>query len=331
MKKFFREGDEPMKKENKNNKKLASAFAMFMLSAAMLGTATYAWFTMNKVVKVTNMQVKAKADQGLLINEVAAAGDSHWDEEATTSQSTGIQLHATSTANTGTWYAAYSKKSNDAAAATQGSGSANLVDGYHELGTTGWTTAVADVISASAGTSALTQVTYIDKNASGYQDGEGYYVKYTYYLKSSDDAITCSLASGGQSLQIKNVTVEGNDYTGSGTVGDLDAALRVAIVMGNKAYIYAPVTGATTTYYVNASSTPTTPLTGDQATALTSIPAVTDDGTPFYVYLYFEGEDAKLKTDNVTSTLDNLIVSFELELVDNDAVVTDNGVDVPTP
>jgi hypothetical protein len=320
-----------MRKQNKFSakKKLASAVAMLMVSTVMLSSATYAWFTMNKEVSVTNLQVKAKADQGLLINEIADYSDSHWDEEATTSQAKGIQLHATSTANTSNWYVAYSKKSNTAAAATEGTASDDLTpDGYKTLGTD-YTTAVQDLISASAGTSGLTQVTYVDKDGdSTYDDGEGYYVKYTYYLKSSADAITPALTAGGESLQIKDVTVTGNNFTGSGTVEDLDAALRVAVVVNNKAYIFAPVTGATSSYYVNAGSTATTPLTGSGITDIASIPSVTTDGTPVYVYLYFEGEDAKLKTDNVTSTLDNLTVSFKFALVENESAVECNGVDV---
>lgn len=323
-----------MKKKNSPMRKLVAAIALLALSTVSLIGSTYAWFTMNKTVSVTNMQVQAKADQGLLINEVADAGDNHWDELATTNQSSGIQLHATSTANTTTWYAAYSKRSNDAAAATQGSGSQYLVDGYHELGTTGWITAIETVQAAVAGTSAKQEVTYIDKDGdSTYDEGEGYYVKYTYYLKSSGEAITTSLAASAagavnQSLQIKNVTVTNNTFTGSGSVDDLDAALRVAIVIGGKAYIYAPVAGATSPYYVNASSTATTVLTGDQATASITIPAVTSNGYEFYVYLYFEGEDAKLKTDNVISSLDNVTVAFDLALVDNTTAATDNGVSV---
>ncbi len=288
---------------------------------------------MNKEVSVTNMQVQARADQGLLINEVATAGDQNWDELATTSQTTGIQLHATSTADTKTWYVAYSTKSNNAAA-TAGSGSQYLTsDGYRTLGTTSFSTAV-ETVAAVAGSNAKQEITYVDKDAdSAYDLGEGYYVKYTYYLKSSADAITTSLDSGTgkQSLQIKGVSVTNNNNVGvSGTIEDLDAALRVAIVIGGKAYIYAPVTGATGTYFVNASSTATTVLTGNQATAPITIPAVTSDGYEFNVYLYFEGEDAKLKTDNVTTSLDNVIVSFKLALVDNTSAASDNGVAVPT-
>ena len=319
-------------KKNKNTRKLLGAVGMLSVSAAMLVSSTFAWFTMNKTVQATNMRVQAKADQGLLINEVATAGDSNWDELATTNQTTGIQLHATSTADTKTWYVAYSKKSNTAAAAAKGAASTDLTsDGYKTLGTAPFATAVSTV-DAIAGSNAKQEITYVDKDAgTDYDPGEGYYVKYTYYLKSSADEITCSLDAGRQSLHINNVNVTNNENTGVvDPVEDLDAALRVAIVINNKAYIYAPVTGATTSYYVNAGSTATTTLSGDQATAMTKIPSVTENGTPVYVYLYFEGEDAKLKTDNVTSTLDNVTVSFDLSLVDNTAAATDNGVAVPS-
>ncbi len=320
-----------MRKKNSATRKLVASIALLAISATSLFGSTYAWFTMNKEVSVTNMQVQAKADQGLLINEVATAGDSNWDELATTTQSAGIQLHATSTAETKTWYVAYSKRSNNAAAATAGSGSEYLTsEGYRTLGTSPFATAV-ETVAAVAGSNARQDITYVDKDAdSVYDPGEGYYVKYTYYLKSSSDAITCGLGAGGQSLNIENVAVTNNTFTGSGTIEDLDAALRVAIVVNGKAYIFAPVSGATSSYYVNASSTATTTLSGSQPTAMTNIPAVTADGTPVYVYLYFEGEDAKLKTDNVISTLDNVIVSFNFKLVDNTSAVTDNGVTVPT-
>ena len=54
--------------KKKTNKKLISALGMFMLSAAMLGTSTYAWFTMNKEVQVTGLQMKTKVGSNLLIS-----------------------------------------------------------------------------------------------------------------------------------------------------------------------------------------------------------------------------------------------------------------------
>lgn len=42
---------------NKTKRKLISAIAMLAVSAAMLATSTYAWFTMNKEVEVRNLTV----------------------------------------------------------------------------------------------------------------------------------------------------------------------------------------------------------------------------------------------------------------------------------
>jgi len=177
-----------------------------------------------------------------------------------------------------------------------------------------------------AGSNAQREITYVDINSnSTYDDGEGYYVKYTYYIKSSADAITCGLTAGAQNLNIAAVRATGN----SGSA-DLDKALRVAVVVNGKAYIFAPITTTTTSYYVAAGNTATTVLSGAQATSLTTIPATTANGVPVYIYLYFEGEDANLKTQFVTNTLDDLTVEVDFELVTNETAATDNGITVPT-
>ena len=305
-------------------KKLIVPFIMLMISALLLSTSTFAWFSMNATVQTTNMQVKAVADQGILINEIATATDSHWDNTCTTNQTEGIKLHATSTANTSTWYVAHSKVSNNSASATSGTVSTNLTaEGYQTLGTSPYTIST-ETVSASAGSNAQHDIAYVDKDSSGsYSNGEGYYVKYTYYLKSSAEELTLNTAAGGRNVNISEISVTGNTAS-----VDLDKSLRVAVVVNSKAYIFAPLSGATTTYYVAASSTATTVLdhTTPQATALTTLPAVTADGVPVYIYLYFEGEDTNLKTDNITSTLDSLIVDVSFSLVTNETAVTDNGV-----
>lgn len=57
------------KVENKKtNKKLVSAGAMFLLSAAMLGSATYAWFTMSREVEVKNIQMTATTPEDIQIS-----------------------------------------------------------------------------------------------------------------------------------------------------------------------------------------------------------------------------------------------------------------------
>lgn len=87
---------------------------------------------------MTNMQVKATAEEGLLVNEVSTYNDTHWDEEATANQPTGaaaINLYPTSTKNGTAWVHANSLKSNNAAGVTAANAkSANLTaDGYTSL------------------------------------------------------------------------------------------------------------------------------------------------------------------------------------------------------
>ena len=52
----------------KKMRRLIPAIAMLLVSAVMLSTASFAWFTMNEAVTATGMQVKAKASGNLLIS-----------------------------------------------------------------------------------------------------------------------------------------------------------------------------------------------------------------------------------------------------------------------
>lgn len=70
-----------MKRNNAQNtsakKKLIPAVAMFTASAVMLSTATYAWFTMNKEVQVTGLNMTATAGRSLEISLGEITGNTH--------------------------------------------------------------------------------------------------------------------------------------------------------------------------------------------------------------------------------------------------------------
>ncbi|MCI5974510.1 MAG: hypothetical protein MRZ13_00290 [Clostridiales bacterium] len=51
----------------KKLKKLIPAFCMLLVSVAMLGTSTFAWFSMNKAVSATGMQITAKSESVYLL------------------------------------------------------------------------------------------------------------------------------------------------------------------------------------------------------------------------------------------------------------------------
>ena len=101
----------------------------------------------------------------------------------------------------------------------------------------------------------------------------------------------------------------------------MDASLRVAITIGGGTYIYAPVTGATLSYYVNGASSVTTATdataTVNTLTAVSGIPEnLTTQPLEACVYIYFEGEDAECKSDNITSTLDSLQLTIDFGTVE---------------
>lgn len=313
---------------NKTKRKLISAIAMLAVSAAMLATSTYAWFTMNKEVEVRNLTVQAKAEGGLLIAETV---NGVWDEAANTlaeSDDAKVALFPTSTANTSAWYHATSKSAANAANASQSGASELKSEGYTEL-----ELASEEIQAAVAGSNGKKDVYYVDSGEAGYDEADAkYYVKYVYYLKTSTEGTTnLGLTSGSQNVNISVVSVEGNENS-----TDLNKAIRVGIEIGGKFYIFAPIDGATGTYFVNATtettainssaSTHDTPMS--VATALTSLPGMNGDPIPVYIYMWYEGEDENCKSENVAATLDELTVKIEFKLVTLDADVEDVGIEI---
>ena len=313
---------------SKTRRKLISSIGMLLVSATMLATSTYAWFTMNKEVEVRNLTVQAKAEGGLLIAETT---DGVWDEAANTvaeEDGAKVALFPTSTNNTSSWYHATSKSAANAANASQNGASELKSEGYTELELD------SEVIqTAVAGSNGQKEVFYKDSGETGYDEADAkYYIKYTYYLKTSTEGTTSlGLTSGSQNVNISVVNVEGNENS-----TDLNKSMRVGVAIGGKFYIFAPISGATGTYFVNATtettaidssaSTHDAPMT--IATGLTSLPGI--NGTPeeVNIYMWYEGEDENCKSENVTATLDELTVKVEFKLVTLNADAEDVGIEI---
>lgn len=294
-------------------KKIMASASMLVVSSIMLSTATYAWFTMNKEVSVTNMQVKAVAEDGLLVNEVSTANSTTWDDEATAAQDadSAVLLHPSSTTDGLTWYHAASKKSNTAASASSGSVSGDLVGGAYT--TLSGLTAITgmSVSTPTAGSVAARSTMGTSATAEA-----GYYVHYTYYLKSAGAEV--DLTDPANTLSIKSVSAT---LPGTPASAGLDPSVRVGIQLNDDFYIYAPVAGYTSSYYVAAGSTATTPIAGTTATAtdLETLPANGSAGTPVEVYIWYEGEDAGCKSDNAQATaLDNIEIAITFSLTTAD-------------
>ena len=56
-------------KKRRGFSKLIPAACMLLISATTLVSSTYAWFTMNKTVSVTGMELKTKVGANLLISD----------------------------------------------------------------------------------------------------------------------------------------------------------------------------------------------------------------------------------------------------------------------
>jgi hypothetical protein len=329
------------KRKNSAIKKLVPAAGMLALSASMLATSTYAWFTMNKSVEVTGMKLKAQAEKGILINEMAGNGtvgegnsavdNGTWSESAL-AESTVNALRPASTANFTAWWHANSKKTNTEAGVNAGgngvdNNTVQLTGGGYYSNITyveNGATVLKHDTAATADTNCASTVYYTDGTGAntGYDDGEGFYVKYTYYIKSSsNDGLTVST---GNLQATVTAALQGN-----GAAQDLDKALRVGVkVAGDtKATVFAPVANSTTTAYKVTGDTAgtanslveVTPIAGGTATSINAaavdLPKVTEDGLAVDVYVWFEGEDANCMSDNLAATLN----AYQIDITFTDA------------
>ena len=284
----------------KKTKIIIPALGMLLLSTAASVTGTVAWFSMNNFVNATNMNITAKAENGIVISNEA---QSTWTNSAEASHKAAVAVRPTSTKDASTWCHSTSNDANDE----------NTGNPY---------TMITPVLDSTTGAG------YINDNGTeGYQSsGENadsnYYLLNSFYIKSSAEAIT-------KTIYVTNVTATNGDNPSS---ANLDKALRVLVKSGSSALVYAPFAGATLSYQVCtavSNDTPTKqavtainpnaaavqngdPNPGKDQVLLTdhSIPAFSSDSpVKIDVYLYIEGEDENCKSANLTATLDNLNVS----------------------
>lgn len=148
-------------------------------------------------------------------------------------------------------------------------------------------------------------------------EATGYYAKFGFKIRSAAQAV----AMTNVKLRIDSVTVTPPTTQLSAA---LNKALRVAVVYGTQAFIFAPLEVDTTEFfnggntytfaptYSDPTSVTVYKAAGTQEFTLTSntIPA-SDTGIDVFVYVYFEGEDANCKSSNITASLDDIGVSVQ--------------------
>jgi hypothetical protein len=294
-------------KKTSARKKLLPAAGSLLISAAMLSTSTYAWFTMNKEVSVTGMKLKAQATDGIVISgDNKATWTTDWD----VAMSTGIELYPTSTngAVSPSWAVAYSKDFDDANKNQSGSGA------YTDL-------SINYDATLASGTTFTSTVDGVGKAGSPTRN---YVLKKTFWIKSTGEQ-TWDHAG----LNIDEVTATATTESGSGTA-NLNKALRVLVVVSNanasetSSFIYAPFVGHDDDTKFKNTTTLTLKESDDQSvTAITDIPNVNDGAIRVDMYMYYEGEDENCKSSNIAAvSVDTLTVSAKFSTTDDPSTHT---------
>lgn len=195
----------------KNIKKLIPAFCMLLVSVVLLGSSTYAWFSMNRTVKTDGLDITAKADYVYLL---AIEKNTTTAKDATTALDTmqkapDSYTSVTFTAPTNTTLSPAAPK-----AAVTGAPTAAVVGNWY----------TAEGQSTSDGTKK--DGTDHDLTAAGGTDAyafDKYVIKKTMYLTLAKD-------SSGTKLK---VALNDMTATGAATATDL-SAIKVMIVCGDK-------------------------------------------------------------------------------------------------
>lgn len=180
-----------------------------------------------------------------------------------------------------------------------------------------WSHATADKASnsaAKAGTYGDVTAAVLGEQKTTYQANNGYVLMQPFEIRSTSED------RPAKGIYVSNVVVTNASH-------DLDASLRVGVRLVPKtdnaaevAYIYAPVSGATTSYtWTNGTTTHAVALaqygtTGDTNSQIinkdTEIPAVEGDAIDVEIYVWYEGEDGKLYSDNYIASALHVSVEF---------------------
>lgn len=279
-------------------KQLLAAVAMVLVAAVALGSSTYAWFVASGTVKAEGMKVQAQSDGGLVINYHGGA----WGASATAGMTQKRDLKPTSTKDLQNWYTAR--------AAAPNAATANLATG-------------------GVVTSSFAHSTGKDDS----DNGEGCYNNPYGLVKWFE------IRSATKENIPKGLCVESIDVSGKSK--NMSTALRVGVACTYKDYsqndsdavttynIYAPVSLDETDtgnqpskeynviepkegggYQYSTTKFKVSDVGKGTAIVPSTIEISNTNATTVYIYVWFEGEDHNLFSDNFNSEELSVTVNF---------------------
>ena len=273
----------------KKMRKLLPAIAMLLVSAVMMSTASFAWFTMNSEVKATGMEVTAIAPDSIWISQAA---DSGW---AST-----VALNGTGP-STGKYTPAMTVK-------FAGDPSAPDYDSTKVTGREVWDAWTFAELTGAASQRVKNDGT-IENLASADLTTSTSFYKDDFYLKLD--------AKNGNDAEVY-VNVGVSHALGSDPAADeIYKALRVAVATGEAGAVGTAVVFAPTAISTDGTSIVLAPLdTGVTSNTLVTLEAGAA-ATKVVVYAWIEGTDTDCMNDNaLNEDLFEITLYFSIDAED---------------
>ncbi len=262
----------------KKFRKLVPAFAMLLVSATVLASTTFAWFSMNNKVTATGMEVTAKANTQYLV--IAKTADEITGKTATTTTLAQDKMFVSGGIK-GDTTKVYPVSKNGATALTVGT---------TNIAANAWYTANSNKYDVSGGSDAekLTNAKTVTLEAGDYFRCFEFYIGLT--QNSTADFNGGETASADKKLKITASAVE--------AVGDsVTSAVKAAVKVGNGDV--ATITEAL--------------FSPDGTIQIPSFVLKKDTPVRVQIYLYIDGTDVNVKDSNATKLAGKM--DFTLELV----------------
>ena len=276
----------------KKFKKLIPAFCAMLVSAAMLGTSTYAWFSVNKKVEANGMSVTAQANTQyfVVLNSIDGGFTAEGKTETTTTTLTAPTAGGIGGHSTNVYPAAYTTEKLSLAS---GTGTGVAANNWYTGGV------FADEETANENSQFTTLTTLGTDEAATFTTKTDYFVAYTFYVGLADKTDSCSAnlkftATGAtNAAKIAGFTVQSSEATAAAKYTSYAGKTNEAVETTD-AFDFVAKNGATSAKYVTVT-----------------------------VYVYIDGTNAEIMSKNLKTggAADKLKGSIGVQV---DAVIQNN-------
>jgi hypothetical protein len=319
----------------KTNKKIAGAAAMLLLSTTMLGTSTFAWFTMNREVTITGMEVKTHVGSNLLIQKGALTDTSTLSESSFVTDETQtikaiLEPVSTTTAQpTDFWYTLDATAAGSKLHTPIGSDTNETIE-YKDYDAYGLT-ATGTGFDSTNYTNWFSQDYGVTKSNNIYATESPAqavgYVDYVFQLKATNSEaspadinltklqLKYGSATDGDRAFRAAIFVSDAQEVG-GTFKDWTSAIQDSSSANIAAAIYTPANAANfeSGKAVKTASTRDTVTYVNAATPIASVPANSVKYYKVCVRLWIEGEDDTCNTSTFKALTDSWKLDLQMEL-----------------